>query len=219
MKLLLVLLVALPLKIVVANTACPGAPESSYKNGQLSCDRPSCPAGTAGSFYASPDPTRYFVCAGPDRSYEMRCAPGSCFSPKSQGCVNPRDWTDFCQRPEEQTTTSTTTTTTESTTSSPVPVTTPDIPYNGKVCPGVDPAVSVDQGSFAHCHERVCMRHLMRYQPISDPQRFYECRIMTDGNPDYLDYMCHPAGSCFSMVAQKCVEASAWENSCKNRVI
>lgn len=80
---------------------CPGSPESSYGFGQLSCSRPVCLVAGGGGLFPSPDPTSYFVCVGHDWSVEMRCAPGSCFSLKYQGCVHPRDWTDICDRSEE----------------------------------------------------------------------------------------------------------------------
>lgn len=86
---------------VTSNTVCPGARESSYGKGVLSCDPPQCSEG--GDFYTSPDPTKYFVCADQDWSIVRPCASGTCFSAKMKGCVHPRDWTDDCLRVEETT--------------------------------------------------------------------------------------------------------------------
>lgn len=105
-------LLILALSAVAANSICPGAPPSAYGNGILDCEPPSCTA--AGSdLIPSPDPTKFFQCAGPGFSAEMKCAPGTCFSLQFQVCVHPRDWTDSCQRlvatPEPEYTEDTTT--------------------------------------------------------------------------------------------------------------
>lgn len=96
-----VFLVTVTQQLVTSNSVCPGARESSYGKGLLSCDPPQC--SEAGEFYTSSDPTKFFVCADQDWSIEKSCAPGTCFSAKTRGCVHPRDWTDDCLRIEATT--------------------------------------------------------------------------------------------------------------------
>lgn len=113
--------VAIVLGLVGANTICPGAPSDRYGSGKIGCTRPVCLV-SGGGLRPSPDPTKYFVCAGPNISYEMRCAPGTCFSFEYQVCVHARDWTDDCHRSDHSVTPSPVTETSpaESTTSSPI---------------------------------------------------------------------------------------------------
>lgn len=95
-------LIALAVCIANANILCPGAPVSAYGKGELECSKPICLA-SGGALRPSSNPKKYFVCAGPNLSYEMNCAPGTCFSHKSQGCVHPVNWRDSCvqQNPVE----------------------------------------------------------------------------------------------------------------------
>lgn len=90
-------LVASSLCVVVnGKETCPGAPLTSYGNGQLACAAPIC-IFSGSALTPSSDPTKYFVCAGPNRYYEMPCAPGTCFSSKEQTCVHPWEWVEECQ--------------------------------------------------------------------------------------------------------------------------
>ena len=91
------IVIALAISAVSANRICPGAPSSAYGNGLLGCTKPICIV-AGGGLRPSPDPTKYYQCAGPSISYEMKCAPGTCFSFEYQVCVHPRDWIDNCQR-------------------------------------------------------------------------------------------------------------------------
>lgn len=110
---------ALALSVANANTVCPGAPSTSYGGGMLGCVRPICIV-AGGGLLPSPDPTKYFVCAGPSLNYEMSCAPGTCFSFQYQVCVHPRDWVDTCQRSEAITT--------EAPATTQAPTTLPEVP-------------------------------------------------------------------------------------------
>lgn len=115
MSLKFVLLIS-NLCFVCGNILCPGSPESSYGHGQLPCSPPLCLVAGGGGLFPSPDPTRYFVCAGLDWGVEMRCAPGTCFSLQIQGCVHHEDWKDVCNRSEESIVNPSSTVSTDSTT-------------------------------------------------------------------------------------------------------
>lgn len=76
---------------------CPNAKVEQYVGGSSDCSEP------AWNFWyytneillPSRDPTRFYQ-MGPDRVYEMQCAPGTCFGQVEQRCVHNYDWKNPC---------------------------------------------------------------------------------------------------------------------------
>lgn len=96
----------------------------------------------------------------------------------------------------------------EATTEAP-PATTTKAPYSGQICPGVD-RNTVEEGEY-DCKELECHKDSVKQKlPYVDPQYYQECL----GNSGTLRKVKCATG-CFSVTANKCVEASLWVNACR----
>lgn len=186
------------LKLTTASSVCPGAPDSSYGKGTYDCAPPNCPQNGCG-LHPTTDPTNFSVCVGQNRSLDVNCDPGTCFSWTHQGCVQPTEWTDSCKRFEDEHYSSTTTVQTSSTESSL------------QLCPGANP--SQLQPGTVDCSKRPeCSEELFASRTNishSDPAFFYRCYTPKL----WVRYKC-AGDNCFSNSAQRCVSPKDWVNSC-----
>lgn len=80
-----------------SSAVCPGAPQSNYRDGHLSCSLPSWTVDcyTKQLYYPSPNPAKYFQCTSVS-VLERSCAPGTCFQPSLRRCTFASTWINEC---------------------------------------------------------------------------------------------------------------------------